>query len=56
MSRTIIGQRVKRGMVQDVEVSYDAKGKSTVKPIGEWKSISMVDISKWIKATERISL
>lgn len=45
--RSTVGQRVKRGMIQDVLVTYDKDGKSTVTPTSDWRAITAEDRAKW---------
>jgi len=37
--QTIIGSRVKQGMIQRVSVKFDAKGNSTITPVSDWTLI-----------------
>lgn len=39
-SRTVVGQRVRKGQIQDIRVEYDDKGRSTVTPLGPWRQVA----------------
>lgn len=44
---TKTAERVKRGMVQQVQVKFDGAGRATETPLSDWRPITDADRARW---------